>query len=141
MWGRIPLGWSIMAQVRCGLHRLELEEEGLSSEGAAEESWMGGQHWDAGTTTRGGVGWQGGMLSKVTQCSWPEGFPASTSWIAWNELANMCRAHVQPQHYMTAHEENPALECRTSQQANDPHHMWKILFWFTVIQHCFDNPG
>lgn len=52
-----------------------MEEEVLTSEGDAHESWVGGQHQDAGITARGGVVGQGGVLSLVMQCFWPQGFP------------------------------------------------------------------
>lgn len=46
--------------LRCGLRCLELTEEALTSEGAADESGVGGQHQAAGMAGRGGVTGQGG---------------------------------------------------------------------------------
>ena len=45
--------------VKCSLHRVEFEEEALTSEGAAHESRMRGQCQDAGIIARGRVVGQG----------------------------------------------------------------------------------
>lgn len=84
-WPTVRGSACVTQLVRCGPHRLECEAEALTSEGAADESRMGGRRQDAGITARGrAVGWAG-VLSAVMQCSWPEGFPVSISWVARRE--------------------------------------------------------
>lgn len=76
-----------MAQpIQCGLHRLECEVGALPSEGAADESGMGGQQQDADFIARGRAVGQGGRDLRDDAVLWATGIPWERPMVACPEL-------------------------------------------------------